>query len=266
MSLTIDAFTLGLLAAICLAIGFLVALLIANLRQQEGQTEETPAEEPDVLEGIEEVFRLFRGEDGGVVPRLGDRVIQDASDLNAEDHGLLSLGLVDLYAWLEAGHRPAPKVKTRRARPKKKAAEEQGEQPEPSESAELDVEEEASEEAETEEAAAARPAGLNPLKSLVRTAQSEINDKVPEESPSIASQVDEILQAHLEGTPLEDRAIRLLDLPNQGMVILVGLEKYQALDEVPDEEIRDVLKTAVAEWEASMLKASRRGALGRPDP
>jgi hypothetical protein len=48
---------------------------------------------------------------------------------------------------------------------------------------------------------------------------------------------------------MAQRGVRLLELPNKGMVVMVGLEQYSGVDEVPDDEIRSMIKLAVAEWE-----------------
>ena len=70
---------------------------------------------------------------------------------------------------------------------------------------------------------------------------------------SIAAQVDEILQEMLEGTELEDRGIRLMELPGQGMMVMVGLEKFDAVSDVPYDDIRTIIQRAVAAWERKML-------------
>lgn len=67
---------------------------------------------------------------------------------------------------------------------------------------------------------------------------------------SIALQVDEILQERLRGTALESRAVRILELPGKGMVVMVGLEQYASVNDVPDAEIQAALRAAVAEWES----------------
>jgi hypothetical protein len=66
---------------------------------------------------------------------------------------------------------------------------------------------------------------------------------------SIAAQIDAILQQKLERSPLASKAIRLLELPGQGMVVMVGLDKYTDLTQVPDPEVRAVIAESVAEWE-----------------
>jgi len=89
---------------------------------------------------------------------------------------------------------------------------------------------------------------LSPVNVLARAFQSEV--RAPQSPPkSIAAQIDEILQEMLENSTLATRAIRLLELPNKGMVVMVGLEQYEGVDGVPDEEIKKVIRAAVAEWE-----------------
>ena len=69
-------------------------------------------------------------------------------------------------------------------------------------------------------------------------------------SRSIAAQIDEILQERLEGTPLAGRGIKILELPGQGMVVMVGLDKYTDLEQIGDPNVRRALGEAVTEWEA----------------
>jgi len=67
---------------------------------------------------------------------------------------------------------------------------------------------------------------------------------------SIAVQIDEILQDKMEGTPLTGRGIKILELPGQGMVVMIGLDKYTDLEQIADQAVRRVIGEAVAEWEA----------------
>lgn len=79
------------------------------------------------------------------------------------------------------------------------------------------------------EAAVEKPAGLKPM--------------------SIVEQIDEILQAKLAASPIENRAIRLIEEENQGVSVWVGLTRYNSIDEVEDEEAFKIIQSAVAEWE-----------------
>ncbi|MCI0518794.1 MAG: hypothetical protein L0Z70_00875 [Chloroflexi bacterium] len=89
---------------------------------------------------------------------------------------------------------------------------------------------------------------LNPVDVFARALQGD--SRAPASPPkSIALQVDEILQENLKGTPLEEKAIRLMELPGRGMVVMVGLDSYDGVDAVPDEEVRKAIRAAAAEWE-----------------
>jgi hypothetical protein len=98
--------------------------------------------------------------------------------------------------------------------------------------------------------ASAKPAppSLNPVNVLARAVTSDVNVDTP--PPTIAAQVDEILQEKLEESPLKPRGIRLMELPDRGMVVLVGMDHYDGVDAVPDPEIKALIREAVAEWEA----------------
>lgn len=73
--------------------------------------------------------------------------------------------------------------------------------------------------------------------------------KVNTAPESIAAQIDAILQARLENSPLAEREIKLEELPGQGLVVMVGQQKYTDLTLVPDQEVREAIAAAVAEWE-----------------
>lgn len=94
----------------------------------------------------------------------------------------------------------------------------------------------------------AKPPSIKAVDVLARALQADV--RTPEPPPrSIAAQVDEILQEMLVNSPMASRGIRLLELPNKGMVVMVGLNQYEGVEAVPDEEIRQVIRAAVAEWE-----------------
>jgi hypothetical protein len=91
-------------------------------------------------------------------------------------------------------------------------------------------------------------AGLNPVDVISFALRSEVRQ--PEQPPaSIAVQIDEILQEKLAGTELVGRGIKLLELPGRGLVFIVGLNRYEDVEAVPDPEIRGLIRESVAEWE-----------------
>jgi hypothetical protein len=66
---------------------------------------------------------------------------------------------------------------------------------------------------------------------------------------SIVGQIDSILQARLAGTPLEGRGVFLAQSAEGGVIVYVGLTRYNGLDDVPDPEIKAAIRAAISEWE-----------------
>ncbi len=74
-------------------------------------------------------------------------------------------------------------------------------------------------------------------------------EKEPEAPKSIVAQIDKILQDRLPNTSLRERSIRLMELPEQGMVVMVDGKSYDGVGEVQEEEVRKLIQICVAEWE-----------------
>ena len=89
---------------------------------------------------------------------------------------------------------------------------------------------------------------LNPLDALVNAVDSDVPKDVSKPK-SIASQIDEILQEKIAELPLGGPPIRLIELPEKGMTVLVGLDKYSSIEEIPDPEAKALIRLSVAEWE-----------------
>ena len=87
---------------------------------------------------------------------------------------------------------------------------------------------------------------LNPFELIVKAFQTDV--KKPDTTKTLAEQVDEILQEKLAKSSLRDKGVRLMDVPDRGLVVLVGLEKYDGVDAVPDEQVKALLREAVDEW------------------
>jgi hypothetical protein len=96
----------------------------------------------------------------------------------------------------------------------------------------------------------ASPARPGIIDWLAQAVQPKV--RVSEPPKSIAMQVDEILQRRLQEKGWQQRGIRLLELPNKGMVVMVGLNQYVTVEDVPDAEIQAVLRDSVREWETKM--------------
>jgi hypothetical protein len=63
------------------------------------------------------------------------------------------------------------------------------------------------------------------------------------------SQIDMILQERLAGTELEERGIFLAQSMEGGVIVYVGLTRYNGIDDVPDPEIKAAIRAAITEWE-----------------
>jgi hypothetical protein len=66
---------------------------------------------------------------------------------------------------------------------------------------------------------------------------------------TMVGQIDAILQTKLAGTPLAARSIRLVESMQGGVMVIVGLNRYAGVGDVPDPEVQAVIRAAIAEWE-----------------
>lgn len=66
---------------------------------------------------------------------------------------------------------------------------------------------------------------------------------------TMVGQIDAILQTKLIGTPLATRGIRLVESAQGGAMVVVGLNRYEGVGEVPEPEVQAVIRAAIAEWE-----------------
>jgi hypothetical protein len=82
-----------------------------------------------------------------------------------------------------------------------------------------------------------------------RSAKDTKADDTRPAAIGIVGQIDTVLQARLSGTPLETRGIYLSNSPEGGVIVNVGLQKFNGIDEVPDPEIKAALRAAITEWE-----------------
>jgi hypothetical protein len=89
---------------------------------------------------------------------------------------------------------------------------------------------------------------LDPVSMLVNALQADVpKSQLP--TKSIVTQIDDILQEKLKNSPLMGEPIRLMEWQDKGMVVMLGLERYDSVDDVPDERIKAVIRSAVKDWE-----------------
>jgi hypothetical protein len=93
----------------------------------------------------------------------------------------------------------------------------------------------------------------DPINTFLRAVQSRAPQ--PETRPkSIISQIDEVLQEKLTALHLLERKIHLVETPDQGMAVQVGVVHYESIEAVPDDETRSLLRSAIQEWEYRNLQ------------
>ena len=211
-----------LLTGIGLIVGFLVAALIFSVRK-ESAPEQSPQQ---LLSDSENKIRVWReGGDQRLVVEMNGVSHHQESDLHADQKQKLVTLVRELQTWIGASTAAAAVVPS---------------QPVKSEPA---IEKTGNEQDGT---------SFNPLKIFGDALQPQKKIEADELDQSIVSQIDQILQTKLEGTNIEDRGIRLVEGPDQGMVIEIGLDKYTEIEAVPDEQIRQLIRISVADWERTL--------------
>lgn len=77
----------------------------------------------------------------------------------------------------------------------------------------------------------------------------KVKDESAAAPQSIVEQIDTILQSQIVGTPLIERGIRLQESSEGGVIVWVGMEKFEGVNEVPDEQIQAAIRAAISVWE-----------------
>jgi hypothetical protein len=65
----------------------------------------------------------------------------------------------------------------------------------------------------------------------------------------MVGQINAILQARIVNTRFAELGLTMIESPSGGVYVYVGLNKFEGIDAVPDEEIKTVIRGAIAEWE-----------------
>ncbi|HET7143108.1 MAG TPA: hypothetical protein VFI68_03715 [Anaerolineales bacterium] len=86
-----------------------------------------------------------------------------------------------------------------------------------------------------------------------------LSSKKPEADKNLASlsivqQIDSVLQTRILDTPMAKQGVRLQESLQGDVEVYVGLHKFHAVEDVPDEVIKTTIREAIAEWEAKYTR------------
>lgn len=96
----------------------------------------------------------------------------------------------------------------------------------------------------------ARPGQEQPAKPPIPAKTKEPKVEQPAAAPlSIVAQIDQILQDRLAGTPLAGKGIQLQESPEGGVIVSVGLQRFEGIDAIPDPQVKAAIRQAVEAWE-----------------
>lgn len=211
-----------LLAAIGVVIGFLLGALVFTLRRESPPQ---PASRKSVLSDEKDDLRIWReGKDEQLVIEMEGATYRRESDFDPDQRRRLTKLIKELRTFMIVPSVPpvkAPAAQTDSLKP-----------------AVIHTTEDENR------------TSLNPFQIFTRSLQPLEKTGSDEPDKSIVAQIDEILQTDLENTPLADLGVRLIEGPDQGMVIEVGMSRYTDIDEVPEAEVRRLIRQAVSEWES----------------
>ncbi|MGC1375242.1 MAG: hypothetical protein WA821_03410 [Anaerolineales bacterium] len=92
------------------------------------------------------------------------------------------------------------------------------------------------------------PLRIDPLRGARDLLKNDLVKPEPPKITSIVSMIDEVLQKNLEGSPLAGKKIRLEEGTVGEVVVFVGSMRYSGIDAVPEDDIKAIIREAIAEW------------------
>ena len=210
-------------------VGAVITFLIAGQHSEDGPDDEQTTEPKrkqsgrpaELINGdFEKAASLWRNAEGHLAIEMNGIAFTAAKEMNPAAQDTADALVRECFAWL--GKEAPPKAK-------------------PAASTVDDV---------TLEKLNLRVPAAVPIASRPLLAVEDNSDKLPDiPKESMIEQIDNILQEMLAGSELEDRGIHLVEGANMSVIVWVGSQSFQGIDQVSDPVIAKVIKKAVAEWE-----------------
>ncbi len=235
-------------AAVIGIIWYLQSVASGNFRKGK------KVEKPDP--NLAEVARLLRDKTNqDMVVTMNGQTFRQATELNPGQSRRLHFASNVLVKWLAAAPPPPPATGEPGAEATQgelaDAALSSDEEWIPAESAPIETIPKATPPFTAEPAGEVKPVSTKFTDVVSEIINPAVSTPKATEFKSIASQIDEILQEMIAGTPFEQRGISLNDTPDHGVMVTLDGNQYPGVIDVPDDEVRNLIRSAVAEWEKS---------------
>ena len=65
----------------------------------------------------------------------------------------------------------------------------------------------------------------------------------------MVGQINTILQLRIANTPLSSQGVTIMESTSGGVIVYVGINKYEGIEDVPNEDVKTAIRAAIAEWE-----------------
>ena len=213
--------------------GFLIGFLVRGFLRRSPKEVDAPSE-PKVKSANrnwDEVAHLWRDRrDNRLIFQIENEFYKRESDLTPKEKKILLKVVMDFYQWLE----PTSSIKS--------------EAPEAMPVSASTVVDSVPLPTYIEDKLGPKRTSFSPVQMLTKALEADITvSAIP--AQSMVAQIDAILQVKLNAADMQKWAVRLVEFPDRGMVVMVGLEQYDGIDAVPYERVRKMIREAVAEWE-----------------
>ena len=232
-------------ATVAVCIGFLLGFMVRSLTSQK--TDSSKASEPKQpastrkapKRGWIEVANLWRdSRDGRLIFQIEDQHYKRGDELTIREREILLKVVMDFYRWLEPPSTIPPRSKE-------------------SETPGTVIDNRQSEflsqvippSGKLQEEPTRSSTEVRPPVGIIGSVLSATMTMPESPAQSMVAQVNDILQGKLHAAGMQKWAVRLTESPNKGMVVWVGMERYEAIDEVPYKRVRDMIRVSVVEWE-----------------
>lgn len=213
-------------------IGLLVGLLVASLFSPRDSRSAEKSAPPDDLakEGFAETVRLWYSPPGKkVITELDGDYYRDFLVLSPEQKSRV-YKMIDLWStWAGQTKTPTPQGLSETELTRNHPSSGQPDEP------------------------------LTPMlpvleESVLKVLKADENDGLgsiaePEKPKTIAGQISLIIEGMLEGNPLKEKGIKLIENTHHGVDVWVGLEKFDGIDTIPYPEVQQLIREAVVKWE-----------------